>query len=182
MQLFVTPWTAALQTSLSITNSQNLLKLKFIESVMPSNHLFLCRPLLLLPSIFPRDRVLSNESVLHIRWPKYKLIQKKIMMRDRDRDIVLIKLFELQKSASAQRQSYPWASQWVRWASLLNSLIWVSVICSWKSSDWFYIYTNHKDLEQAGPNKDACSLEENLWPTERASLKAETLLCQQWAV
>ena len=68
--LFVTPWTAACQASLSITNSWSLLKLMCIESVMPSNHLILCPPLLL-PSIFPSFRVFSNESVLHIRWPKY---------------------------------------------------------------------------------------------------------------
>ena len=71
IQLFVTPWTAALQASLSITNSWSLLRLMSIESVMPSNHLILCHPLLLLPSIFPNIRVFSNESVLHIRWPKY---------------------------------------------------------------------------------------------------------------
>ena len=71
VQLFATPWTAARQVSLSITNSQNLLKLISIESVMPSNHLILCRPLLLLPSIFPSIRVFSNKSVLHIMWPKY---------------------------------------------------------------------------------------------------------------
>ena len=71
VQLFVTPWTAALQASLSITNPQSLLKLMSIESVMPSNHLNLCCPLLLLPSIFPSIRVFSNESVFHIRWPKY---------------------------------------------------------------------------------------------------------------
>ena len=69
--LFVTPWTAACQASLSITNSQSLLKLMYIESVMPSNHLILCRSLLLLPSIFPSIRVFSNESFLCIRWPKY---------------------------------------------------------------------------------------------------------------
>ena len=69
--LFATPWTAARQASLSITNSQSLLKLMSIESVMPSNHLILCRPLLFLPSIFSSIRVFSNESVLHIRWPKY---------------------------------------------------------------------------------------------------------------
>ena len=69
--LFVTPWTAVHQASLSITNSQSLLKLMSIESVMPSNHLILCHLLLLLPSIFPSIRVFSNESVLHIRWPKY---------------------------------------------------------------------------------------------------------------
>ena len=69
--LFATPWTAARQASLSITNSQSLLKLMSIELVMPSNHLILCRPLLLLPSTFPSIRVFSNESVLSIRWPKY---------------------------------------------------------------------------------------------------------------
>ena len=71
-QLLVTPWTVAHQASLSITNSNmSLLKLTSIESVMPSNHLILCSPLLLLPSIFPSIRVFSNESALHIRWPKY---------------------------------------------------------------------------------------------------------------
>ena len=71
VQLFATPWTAACQASLSITNSRSLLKLISMELVMPSNHLILCHPLLLLPSIFPSIRVFSNESVLHIRWPKY---------------------------------------------------------------------------------------------------------------
>ena len=69
--LFATPWTAAHQASLSITNSWSLLKLMSIESVMPSSHLIFCRPLLLLPSVFPSIRVFSNESVLHMRWPKY---------------------------------------------------------------------------------------------------------------
>ena len=72
MSDFATPWTVAHQASLSITISQNLLKLMFIKSVMPSNHLILCRPLLLPPSIFPSIRVFSNELVLHIRWPKYR--------------------------------------------------------------------------------------------------------------
>ena len=71
VQLFATPWTAARQASLSFTISQSLLKLMSIESVMPYNHLILCRLLLLLPSIFPSIRVFSSESVLHIRWPKY---------------------------------------------------------------------------------------------------------------
>ena len=65
------PWTAARQASLSITNSWSLLRIMSIESVMPSNHLILCRPLLLLPSVFPSIRVFSDESALHIRWPKY---------------------------------------------------------------------------------------------------------------
>ena len=69
--LFVTPWTAACQASLSFTISWSLLKLMSIESVMPSNHLILCHPFFLLPSIFPSIRVFSNESVLRIRWPRY---------------------------------------------------------------------------------------------------------------
>ena len=71
VQLFSTPWTAAHQDSPSFTISQSLLKLMSIESVMLSNHLILCHPLLLLPSIFPSIRVFSNEPTLHIRWPKY---------------------------------------------------------------------------------------------------------------
>ena len=69
--LFATPWTVVCQASLSITNSQSLLKLMSMESVMPPNHLILCYPLLLLPSIFPCSRVFYNESALHIRWPKF---------------------------------------------------------------------------------------------------------------
>ena len=71
VRLFVTPWTAAHQASLSITNSCSLFRLMLIESVMPSSHLILCRPLLLPPSIFPSIRVFSNESTLRMRWPKY---------------------------------------------------------------------------------------------------------------
>ena len=71
VQFFVTPWTAAHQASLSFTVSQSLLNFMFIESVMPSNHFILCCPLLLLPSIFPSNRVFSNESILGSKWPKY---------------------------------------------------------------------------------------------------------------
>ena len=71
VRLSVTPWTAACQASLSITSSRSLLKLMSVELAMPSNHLILCHPLLLLPSIFPSIRVFSNESALLIRWPKY---------------------------------------------------------------------------------------------------------------
>ena len=80
VRLFVTPWIAACQASLSITNSQSLLKLMSIESVMPSNYLIFCHPLLLLPSVFPSIRVFSKESVICIRWPKYCIIciQKKM--------------------------------------------------------------------------------------------------------
>ena len=71
VRLFATPWTTARQASLSITNFRSSLKLTSSESVMPSNHLILCRPLVLLPSIFPSIRVFSNESALHIRWPEF---------------------------------------------------------------------------------------------------------------
>ena len=81
VQLFVTPWTAACQVSLSITNSWSLLKLMSIESVMPSNHLILCRPLLLPPSIFPSIRIFFNESVLCIRWPKYQSLCNKTLLK-----------------------------------------------------------------------------------------------------
>ena len=71
VRLFATPWTAACQASLSLTISRSLSKFMSIASVMPSNHLILCRPLFLLPSIFPSIRDFSNESAVHIRWPKY---------------------------------------------------------------------------------------------------------------
>ena len=71
VRLFATPWTTACQASLSITNSRSLPKLMSIESMMPSNHLIFCCPLLLLPSVFPSIRIFSNESALCIRWPKY---------------------------------------------------------------------------------------------------------------
>ena len=74
------PWTAARQPSLSITNSWSFIKVTFIESVMSSNHHILCHPLLLLPSVFPRIRVFSNESVLHIRWPKHRSFSFRISL------------------------------------------------------------------------------------------------------
>ena len=82
VRLFLTPRTAAHQSSLSITNSQSLLKLMSIESVMPSNHLILCHPLLLLSSIFPSIRVFFSESVLHIRWPVYWSFSFSISLSD----------------------------------------------------------------------------------------------------
>ena len=79
------PWTAAGQASLSITNFQSLLKLMSIESVMPSNHLNLCRPLLLPPTIFPSIRVFSNESDIHIKWPKYSALASVLPVNTQDR-------------------------------------------------------------------------------------------------
>ena len=81
VQLFMTPWAAACQASLSITNSRSLLKLMSIELVMPFNHLILCRPLLLPPSIFPSIRIFFNESVLCIRWPKYQSLCNKTLLK-----------------------------------------------------------------------------------------------------
>ena len=82
--LFATPWTIAHQATLFITNSWSLLKLTSPESVMPSSHLILCRPLLLLPSIFPSIRGFSNESALHIRWPKYWSFSFNLLLNTQD--------------------------------------------------------------------------------------------------
>ena len=92
VRLFVTQWTAAHQASLSITNSWSLLKLMSFESVMPSNCLTLCRPLLLLPSIFPSITVFSNESVLHIRWPKYWSISFSISSSNEYSELILFRI------------------------------------------------------------------------------------------
>ena len=111
VRLFATPWTAARQTSLSITNSRSLLKLMSIESVMPSNHLILCRPLRLLPSIFPSIRVFSSESVFHIRWPKYWSFSFSLGQGGRD---------EIQRSAWCavlkQFIVYEGAASWIQMA------------------------------------------------------------------
>ena len=90
--LFVTPWTAAQQASLSITSSQGLLKLMSIELVMQSKHLILCRPHLLLPSIFPSIRVFSNKSVLHIRWPKYWSFSFSISSSNEDSGLISFRM------------------------------------------------------------------------------------------
>ena len=90
--LFATPWTAARQASLSITNSQSSLKLMSIKLVMPSNHLILCHPLLLLPSIFPSIRVFSNESVLCIRWTKYRSFSFSISPSNEDSGLIFFRI------------------------------------------------------------------------------------------
>ena len=91
VRLFATPWTTARQASLSITNSWSSPKPMSIESVMPTNHLILCCPLLLLPSIFPSIRVFSNESALHIRWPKYWSFSFNISPSNEHPELLLIK-------------------------------------------------------------------------------------------
>ena len=90
VQLFATPWTTARQASLSITNSQRLLKLMSIELVMPSNHLILCHPLLLLPLITPSIKFFSNESVLCIRWPKYWSLSFSVSLPMNNQDLFLL--------------------------------------------------------------------------------------------
>ena len=101
--LFVTQWTAAQQACLSITNSQSLLKLMSIESVMPSNHLILCRALLLLPSIFPTIKVFSNELALHSSWPKYWRFSFSISPSNEYSELISFVL-EIQ----LQHQSFQW--------------------------------------------------------------------------
>ena len=117
VQLFVTPWTAARQASLSITNFWSLLKLISIESVMPCNHLILCHPLLFPPSIFPSIRVFSNKSVLHIRWPKYWSFSFRILVtvKSCDLSIVIIRCSVVSDSLqphglSSTRLFCPWNS------------------------------------------------------------------------
>ena len=95
VQLFATPWTTARQASLSITNSWSLPKLTSIELVMPSSHLILCRPLLLLPSIFPSIRVFSSESALHIRWPKYWSFSFNISPSNEHRGLISFRIYWL---------------------------------------------------------------------------------------
>ena len=99
VQLFATPWTIARQASLSITNSWSLPKLMSIESVMPFNHLILCRPLLLLPLIFPSIRVFTNESALRIRWPKYWSFSFKISSSNEHSGLISFRMDWLDLSA-----------------------------------------------------------------------------------
>ena len=95
VQLFVTPWIAAHQASLSITNSRSSLKLMSIKSVMPSSHLILCRPLLLLPPIPPSIRVFSNESTLRMRWPKYWSFSFSIIPSKEHPELISFRMYSL---------------------------------------------------------------------------------------
>ena len=103
----VTPWTTALQASLSITNSRSLPKLMSIDSVMPSNHLVLCHPLLLPPSIFPRIRVFSNESALCIRWPKYWKFSFSISPSNEHPGLISFRMDWLDRLARNSQESSP---------------------------------------------------------------------------
>ena len=111
VRLFVTPWTAAHQASLSIANSQSILKLVSIESAIPSSHLILCHPVLFLPLIFPSIRVFSNESVLCIRWPKYWSFRFSISPSDEYSGLISFRinrfdLLEIQKEKTIISNTY----------------------------------------------------------------------------
>ena len=137
VRLFETPWTAAHQASLSITNSRRLLKLMSIESVMPSNHCILCRPLLLLPSIFPSIRIFSNESVLNIRWPKYCSFSFSICPSNEYSGLISFRMDWLDLLAVQDSQeSYP-TPQFKRISSLALSFLYSPALTSihdhWKN-------------------------------------------------
>ena len=130
VRLFVTPWTAAHQVSLSITNSRSLLKLISIESVMPSKHLILCCPLLLLSSIFPNIRVFSSESTLHIRWPKYSCLLLNVTLATPHK-------FEKEPVQCHGKESLDSKEKWSywlvedRWKPLYISLLFMSPLTSY---------------------------------------------------
>ena len=104
--LFATPWTAAHQASLSLTISQSLLKLMSIDSDMPSNHLILCQPLFLLPSIFPSIRAFSRELAFHIRWPKYWRFSFSISPSDEGLCSFMLKVYEIRRVSEEILQEY----------------------------------------------------------------------------
>ena len=127
VRLFVIPWTAARQASLSITNSQSLLKLMSIKSMMSHNHLILCFPLLLLPSIFPSIRVFSNESVLCIRWAKYRtsfLAQtvKRVPTMQKTRVRSLDREGPLEKKMAIHSSTLAWKTPWMEDRGRLQSM------------------------------------------------------------
>ena len=121
VQLLVTPWAAARQASLSFTNFWSLLKFMSIESVMPSNHLILCHPLLLLPSIFPRIRVISKESVLCNRWPKYCSVSFSISPRNEYSGLISFRIVWLDLLAVQGTLQSP-----LRYHSTNASILWCS--------------------------------------------------------
>ena len=141
--LFATIWTAARQISLSITNSWILLKLMSIVSVMSSNHLILCHPLLLLPSIFPSVRVFSNESALCIRWPKYWSFSFSISPSNEHSGLISVRMdcwISLQSKDSQESSPIPQFKN-------INSYIYISIYlrllhCASKTNTMLYVYLN----------------------------------------
>ena len=141
VRLFVTPWTAARQASLSITNSWSLLNLMSIESMMPSNHIILCRPLLPLPSIFHSIRVFSNESVLGIRWPKYWSFSFNISASNEYSGLISLRidgLISLQSKGLSRVFSNTTVEKHQFFGSQLYSPILTSIWDSWENHSFDY--------------------------------------------
>ena len=142
VQLFAAPWTAACQASLTVTNSQSLLKLMSIESVMPSNHLILYRPLLLLSSIFPSIRVLSSESVLHKRWSKYWSFSFRISPSNEYSGLISFRIDWLDLLAVQGTQEFSPTLQFKSISSsafrFLYGLTLISIHHSWKNHSFGY--------------------------------------------
>ena len=161
--LFATPWTAAHQASLSFTNSWSLLKLMSIESVMPPNSLFLCRPLLL-PSIFPSIRVFSNESALHIRWPKYWSFSFSISPSSEYSGLISFRMdwFNLLAVHGASEESSP-TPQFKSINSSALSLLYGPTLTS------IHDYWRHHSFDYM----DFC-----YYPHEKADLQGKAALCQ----
>ena len=163
IRLFATPWTAVCQASLSITNSWSLLKLMSIESVMPSSHLILCRPLLLLSSISPSIRVFSKESPLRIRWPKYGSFSFSISPSNEYSELISfrIDLFDIPGCSRDSQESSP-APQFESVNSLVLSLLHGPALTSvndyWKNHSFDYMIVGKVAMKL----KDACFLEGKL--------------------
>ena len=142
VQLFKTPWTAACQASLSLTISQSLLKLMSIESMMPSNHVILCHPLLLLPSIFPSIRIISDESALCIRWPKYWSFSFSISPSNEYSELISFKFDWLDFLAVQETLKSSRAPQFKSISSLVLSLLYGPTLTSihdyWKDCSFDY--------------------------------------------
>ena len=137
VRLFATPWTAARQVTLSITNSWSSPKPMSIESVMPSNHLILCRPFFLLPSIFPSIRVFSNESALHIRWSKYWSFSFSISPSNEHPGLISsrmdwLDLLTVQRTLKSLLQNHSSKAS-ILWLSFLYSLTFTSINDHWKN-------------------------------------------------
>ena len=136
--LFVTPWTAACQASLSFSIYWSLLRLMSTESVMPSNHLILCHPLLLLPSVFPSIRVISNESAVHIKWPKYWSFSFSISPSNKYSGLISFRvdwfdLLAVQGTLSSVLQHQSWKALILN-LSLFTDRVWPP-ICKWQFED-----------------------------------------------
>ena len=162
VRLFATPWTPAHQASLSITNSWSLLKLMSIESVIPSNHLVLCRPLFLLPSIFPSIRVFSSEWVLHIRWPKYWNFSFSISPSNKYSRLISFRIdwFDLLAVQGTLKSLLQHHNSKHQFFSFLYSPTLTSICDYWKNHNFDHMDSVIRELEFSAPLS-------NLWSRER---------------